>query len=346
MTTLAPTPPRSPWQRFYGAAHRLRARWYAGRAARLPIPVLSIGNLHWGGTGKTPLVAAVAGWMAERGVRVCVLSRGYKSRGHGVRVVAGFSGGPLLAAPMAGDEPRLLAEQLPGVAVVVSPDRAAGGRVALAELQPPPQLFLLDDGFSHLALARDLDLLVLPAADPFGGGRLLPSGRLREPLASAARAQALLLSGPGAESPLAQEVGQALRPFGFAGQAFAAPVVALAPATLEGEPIPAGTPCLLVSGIARPERFRPAAEQAGLVVAGERAFPDHEPYADAALAAIELGFRQTGARFVLTTGKDLVKLRGRLPLPLAELPVRSRPEPAFWTWLEERLASLGLEVSR
>src|SRR5207302_965361 len=107
--------------------------------------------------------------------------------------------------------PWLLAEQLPGVAVAVARRRADAGRLLLATLSRRPQLFLLDDGFSHLALARELDLLVLPAADPFGGGRLPPGGRLREPLAAAARAQALLLAGEAVSPARAREVGESLR---------------------------------------------------------------------------------------------------------------------------------------
>jgi tetraacyldisaccharide-1-P 4'-kinase len=190
----APSLAGSPWQRLYGAAHRLRWRWYRGRARRLPRPVISIGNLHWGGGGKTPLVAAVAGHLRARGAAVCVLSRGYGGRGHGVQVVS-RGGGPLLGPEAAGDEPVLLAGELPGVAVVVGADRWRAGAEALARLRPTPDVFLLDDGFSHLALHRDLDLLAFPAADPFGGGRLWPGGRLREPLAAVSRADAVLLTG-------------------------------------------------------------------------------------------------------------------------------------------------------
>jgi len=189
-----PPPAGSPWQRLYAAAHRLRRRWYRARARRLPLPVISVGNLHWGGGGKTPLVAAVAAHLRQRGLAVCILSRGYGRHGRGVRVVS-RGDGPLLPPAEAGDEPVQLAGELPGVAVVVGADRYRAGLAARARLRPTPDLFLLDDGFSHLALHRDLDLLAFPAADPFGGGRLWPSGRLREPLAAAARADAALLTG-------------------------------------------------------------------------------------------------------------------------------------------------------
>ncbi|HEX2254119.1 MAG TPA: tetraacyldisaccharide 4'-kinase, partial [Thermoanaerobaculia bacterium] len=163
-----PPPPVSPWQLLYGGAHRLRGAWYRRRSRRLPRPVVSVGNLHFGGTGKTPLTAALAAHLRDAGIAVCILSRGYGSRGAGVRVVS-TGEGPRLGPEEAGDEPVLLAGELPGVAVVVGADRFAAGSHALDHLTPRPDMFLLDDGFSHLGLARDIDLLAFPAADPFAG---------------------------------------------------------------------------------------------------------------------------------------------------------------------------------
>ncbi len=387
MPTAAPPPPTSPWQLLYAGAHRLRRRWYRDRAHRLPRPVISIGNLHWGGGGKTPLVAAVAARLRQRGAAVCILSRGYGGSGSGVRVVS-RGDGPLLAAAVAGDEPVQLAGELPGVAVVVGPDRHRAGLAALARLRPVPDLFLLDDGFSHLALHRDLDLLVFPAADPFGGGRLWPGGRLREPLAAAARADAALLTGspaagmeaagesprghepggesqrghgpgsesqrdpgpgsesqrdpgPGDESRRGQDPGgqlaAALRPYGFAGPGFAcrlrggSPVLHTAGGTV---PLAAGSKVLLVSGIARPERFAAAVRELDFAVMGELRFPDHHPFPPASLDRIAARAVASGAAAVLVTAKDRVKLLGRLAAPLAELPVTAEPEPAFWSWLD------------
>lgn len=341
---LTPPPvPRSPWQHLYAAAHRWRRAWWRGRAARLPRPVISVGNLHWGGGGKTPLTAAVAAHLRDDGRRVCILSRGYGRRGGGVRLVSD-GGPPLLGPSTAGDEPVLLAGELPGVAVVVSAEREQAGRHALERLDPPPELFLLDDGFSHLRLARDIDLLAFPAADPFAGGRLPPGGRLREPLAAAARADAVLLTG--------LEVGQvddgdpggrlaaALRPHGFRGPGFACALAASPPRDDAGRPLPEGLPVLLVSAIARPERFTATARSLGLRVAGELAFPDHHAYPERSLRRIRQAYARSGAAAVLTTGKDRVKMYRRLDLPLAELPVRAQPEERFWGWLDERLAAL------
>ena len=347
-----PPPADSPWQRLYAAAHRLRRRWYRARARHLPLPVISVGNLHWGGGGKTPLVAAVAAHLRQRGLAVCILSRGYGRRGGGdVRIVS-RGDGPLLTPAEAGDEPVLLAGELPGVAVVVGADRHRAGLEALARLRPAPELFLLDDGFSHLGLHRDLDLLAFPAADPFGGGRLWPGGRLREPLAASARADAALLTGtpepggtaageaagkaaggPGPGAALAA----ALRPYGFTGPGFACALRAGA-AVLHGPagivPLAAGSRVLLVSAIARPEQFAATVRELDFAVMAELRFPDHHTYPPASLARIAARAAASGAAAVLVTAKDRVKLLGRLAAPLAELPVAAEPEPAFWTWLD------------
>jgi tetraacyldisaccharide 4'-kinase len=227
------------------------------------------------------------------------------------------------------------------VAVVVGADRWAAGRAALERLTPPPEVFVLDDGFSHLGLVRDADVLAFPAADPFAGGRLLPGGRLREPLAAAARADAAVLTGvdeaaaPGAGAALAA----ALAPFGFRGPGFASITRPGAARLAPDHPLRPGSRVLLVAGIARPDRFLAAARGLGFEVAGELVFADHHDYPERSLAAIRRAAAAAGAAAVLTTGKDRVKLHGRLALPLAELPVAADPEPAFWTWLEGRLAA-------
>lgn len=350
---VAPPPPVSPWQRLYGGAHRLRRAWYRQRAGRLPRPVISIGNLHWGGGGKTPFVAAVAAHLRDGGHRACILSRGYGRQGSGI-VVVSTGEGPLVGPRLAGDEPVLLAGELPGVAVMVGRRRAEAGRAALERLPQPPEVFVLDDGFSHLALARDLDVLVFPAADPFAGGRLAPAGRLREPLAAAARADAAVLTGlDGEGSAEAADPGAALAAalavHGFRGPGFASRLVAAPPRFAPGRPLPPAARVLLVAGIARPERFfatarrlasGAAAGPAAFEVAGELAFPDHHDFPDASLEAIRRAAAAAGAEALLVTAKDRVKLHGRLDLGLAELPVAAEPEAAFWRWFDGRLGEI------
>ncbi|MEE8522340.1 MAG: tetraacyldisaccharide 4'-kinase [Thermoanaerobaculia bacterium] len=179
--------------------------------------------------------------------------------------------------------------------------------------------------------------LVLAAA---GGGRLAPAGRLREPLAAAARADAVVMSGD-AGAGSGQELATALRAFGFGGPGFSAPVRAETPRRVpQGDPVALDRRrVLLVSAVARPRSFTDTARGLGAEIAGELRFPDHHHYPAASLDKISLALRDHDAELVLVTSKDRVKLQGRLELPLVELPIRSEPETGFFEWLEKKLAA-------
>src|SRR5919202_1133451 len=180
----------------YGAVTRARMRLYRTgllKTENVGAPVVSVGNLTTGGTGKTPLVEWVARAVAGEGLRACVLTRGYGRADEARRVVASNGARVLAEVAECGDEPRLLAEKLVGVAsVVCDRDRVAAARWARAELGA--EVFVLDDGFQHLRIARDLDIVTLDATAPWGGGRLLPRGRLREPPAALARAGCVVIT--------------------------------------------------------------------------------------------------------------------------------------------------------
>jgi len=334
----APPPSLSPWQRLYTAAHGWRRAWYRRRAAHLPRPVLSVGNLHWGGTGKTPLVTAIARHIDELGLHVTILSRGYKSRGRGIRIVS-VGDGPLLGPLVAGDEPVVLAADLPGVSVVVGPDRYEAGQHALERLPRRPDIFILEDGFSHLRLYRDVNVLTFPIRDPFGGGRLFPGGRLREPLSSSRDADAAVLVGPHAKG--GEDLAQCLRPFGFRGAGFSARTIVGEARIERGELLAAGSRVLLVTGIARPERVLESLASLPYELAGALHFSDHHEYPEESLEQIRRELDRNAADWVLTTAKDHVKLLGRLEMPIALLPLRTEPELAFWHWLEQRLGNLA-----
>ena len=323
---------RSPWQRFYEWAHHRRRRFWSPRAASLGRKTVSIGNLHWGGSGKTPTVIAAARGLADQGLRVAVLSRGYRRRDREPRVVS-LGEGPLASVEQAGDEPVMLAEQAPGVVVAVGADRRAAASLAL-ERAPDIEVFLLDDGFSHLRVRRDVEVLTFPAADPFAGGLLLPGGRLREPLGMVGLADAAVLTGleAGAEPPADFE--PTLLRHGFAGRVFTS--------TLRSELVGGPSPDrpLLVTGVARPERVARTAVAAGLECVDHLRFPDHHGYPPRSLRAIESACVRHRCDSVVTTSKDAVKLRGRLPAgapPLLELRVEARLEPEFLPWLSDRL---------
>ena len=330
----APRAAWSPWQRIYGAVLARRRRIAAERAERLPAPVVSVGNLHFGGGGKTPFVIALARHLKERDLAVAILSRGYRRASRGPLLIS-RGAGPLHSWRAAGDEPYLLAEALPGVAIAVAERRAAAGRLALERLDRQPELFLLDDGFSHVALARDLDLLLFPADDPFARGRLAPAGRLREPLAASRHADAVVLTGvSAAREETGDALAAALRPHGFLGPGFASPTESVPPIVAPGARVVA------VAGIARPGPFLRELERGGLEIVARLAFPDHHAYPDESIARIEGAFRRHRATAVVATEKDAVKLVGRLSPPLAIARIRARPEPAFWSWFDDRLDRL------
>ena len=328
---------RGPWQRFYGWAHSRRRRYWATRSESLDRPTVSVGNLHWGGSGKTPtVIAAACGLTAQGpsgpGLRVAVLSRGYRRRGTEPLVVS-LGDGPMASVEEAGDEPLMIAEQAPGVAVVVGADRRAAAALALSR-DPAIDVFVLDDGFSHVRVRRDVEILTFPAADPFAGGLLLPGGRLREPLSMVRLADAAVLTGLEAGDEPPADFEPTLRRHGFAGKVFASSLNA----EVVGGPSPRRP--LLVTGIARPERVARTAAVVGLECVDHLRFPDHHSYPVRTLRVVEAACARHRCDAVVTTSKDAVKLRGRLSVgspPLLELRVEAEVDAGFLPWLLDRL---------
>ena len=315
--------------RLYGLGAGMRRRLYARgwlRMQKLPAPVVSVGNLTVGGTGKTPVVACLARLFQDRGQRVAILSRGYGGQSRGVTCI---SNGINIykKPPEVGEEPYWLARTLPGVAVYTGPCRYAAGLAAWQECQP--DLFLLDDGFQHFQLHRDLDLVLLDAASPFGNGYLLPRGPLREPLTALAAAQCLILTRFDPESHQVQlaAIHQAF-PDKPVLTASIIPVSvtaypggqANAPATLRHRAL------MAFAGLARPEVFTATLEEMEVDLKGYRVFPDHHAYSPAELDQLGAAARSLGAQGLVTTSKDWARLGerwdGELPLWVLEVEAR------------------------
>lgn len=326
----------------YGAAATLRRRWYArpGRARRLAHPVISIGNLSVGGSGKTPAAAAMARVLLDAGEQPVILSRGYGRRikAPGVTVVSDRRG---VRADLAhaGDEPLLLARLLPGVPVLVCPDRFDGGREA--ERTHGATVHILDDGFQHVALARDVDVLLLSEQDL--ADRVLPAGRLREPVANAALAHAAIVPGATPDQAHALAVRAGLT------TAFGAQRVLDTPRPLASvaTTLSPGTAVLALAGIARPERFFDDLRASGYIVVATRAFADHHAFSAADVAAVVDAARAAGADAVVTTEKDAVRLEGLVAGATAfyAVPLTLRIDPAdqFRDWLTTTLAAARRE---
>jgi tetraacyldisaccharide 4'-kinase len=295
----------------YGAAVRLRNLAYdAGLLPvhRLPCRVVCAGNLTVGGTGKTPLVLALADALVRQGAKPCILLRGYGgSATHPAVVSDGRQ--VLLDWRQAGDEAVLLARRLPGVPVVVGGDRVQAGAAALARFRP--DVLLLDDGFQHRRLHRDVDLVLLDAADPWGGARLLPAGRLREPVAGLRRAHAVIVTRAD-EAKDREALRRRLERAGITRLAWARhrPTTLVEPGGGGERPAEAlrGRAAYAMSGIGRPDSFRRSLEALGARVVGGEAFPDHHPYDEDDRAAVSAAAGASGAEWIVTTEKDLVRL--------------------------------------
>jgi tetraacyldisaccharide 4'-kinase len=325
----------SPLGAVYGGVARLRRSWYARRPAsrtRLSRPVVSIGNLVTGGSGKTPVVAAVCAVLARHGHRPAILSRGYGRFRRAPDVVIVTEGmEPLVPVEQSGDEPQMLARDIRGVPIVVGANRSRTGQVAIDRFGC--SVLVLDDGFQHLRLERTIDLLVLSSADL--AEKLLPSGRLREPLSAAQVADAVLVYGDAAE---AQEVARRVG----VEQSFCVTRRYLPLLTLHGVLPPADKRVAAVAAIARPDRFFDGVRTQGLDVVRELAFPDHHWFTAADVRRIEAQVREAGASAIVTTAKDAVRLqqhRTGLTLPWAILPLSVFIEPSaeFESWLLQRL---------
>jgi tetraacyldisaccharide 4'-kinase len=320
----------------YGAAVRTRLGLYRSgflKTQTVGAPVISVGNITAGGTGKTPLVEWVARSLAREGLRACVLTRGYGRADESRRVVASDGGRVLASVEECGDEPRLLAERLVGVAsVVCDRDRVASARWALENLGA--EVFVLDDGFQHLRIARDLDIVTVDASAPWGGGHLLPRGRLREPRAGLARADCVVITRAGMAEDLealraeilSLSNGRAtvvtsrvrtldLRPLGSSSESLKIDLESRADKVdLEGRAVvePVGAFC----AVGNPRAFFAQLRRDGFDLRHTRSFPDHHAFTRSDLEAVAREAVQSGARALLTTAKDAVKLRGfTLPIP-------------------------------
>ena len=305
----------------YAAVVRRRRERYARRPdlrRRLRQPVISVGNLAAGGRGKTPLVASIVRDLLAMGERPAVLSRGYRrTRPDDGVVVVRDPGGVRSDLARSGDEPLMLARALDGASVLVSPDRYLAG--TLAEHAFGATVHVLDDGFQHLQLDRDIDI-VLVGREDVTRPTTFPSGRLREPLDTLMAADAVIAADGDVDI---NAVGVDL-PFFRAPRSIRVPDLA-------------GRTAFAVAGIAKPERFFDDLLAAGCVVAGTRAFRDHHPYSRRDLAAIAADAAARHAQVIITTEKDHVRMLPWRPFPMAvecaTLTMEPDPHTDFRHWL-------------
>jgi tetraacyldisaccharide 4'-kinase len=288
-------------------------------ARALDCPVVSIGNLTVGGTGKTPAVELAVRTLVELGYRPGVLSRGYGRRGGGVQVVADAAS-IRLDAEEAGDEPFLLARRLPGVPVVVGPNRYEAGGVARARFGVTA--LVLDDGFQHRTLRKDLEIVMARAAQPWGNGRLLPGGPLREPVRGLARAHLVVATGARRleEAAEVSATVDAVAPAVPVLTAAHVPTECFESSAMRFMPLAALEARRLIAftGIGSPAGFRRTLAEAAVRLADFQEFPDHHWYTREELTGLDRRAAEIGADGFVTTEKDWVRLR---PLPALKHPV-------------------------
>lgn len=333
-----------PLSPIYSAAMRLRTWLYNHNILKsyaIQENVISVGNLTMGGSGKTPFVQKLARHLIDRGYRPAVVSRGYGGTAKGeVNVVS--DGSTIFLDPVAaGDEPYLLAASVPGLAVLTGTRRVHPCRWACAQLGC--NILLLDDGFQHLGVQRDLNLVLFNASTLDGNGRVFPGGDLREPYSALQRADALILTGMSAEYqertctfarrmaarfPHLPIFHSSTRSTGIYGASALTDRRALAHRFHA------------FCGIANPERFLAMLRQQNIDPTGWQAFADHAPYNQPRLDAIIQKARTGGASALITTEKDWVKLAGlNSTLPLYHLRIEADPDSAFWKFLNTNLSA-------
>jgi len=304
----------------YGVVARLRALlydwgWFTQR--RLPVPVLSVGNLTLGGTGKTPVVIVLADWLLEQGKRVAILSRGYRRTSTDPYLLVS-NGERLLVGPNeAGDEPFLMAQRCPKAIVAVGADRYQLGGWVLNRF--PVDCLVLDDGFQHLGLYRDVNLLLVDATDAEGLAALVPAGRLREPLQAAARATAIMVTRadvPAQVTEICHRLQATLGSMPDPIQVVFRPESLVSVVTGASQLLSwsKGKTALLCSGVGHAGSFRSLVERLGIKILEEVVYADHHAYTSQDVEQLNARATELQAELVVTTEKDACKLAALLQL--------------------------------
>jgi len=285
------------------------------RSRRLPVKVISVGNITLGGTGKSPAALNIASLFLSRGRRPLVLSRGYGRRDERtIEVVSDGSSGTILGPERAGDEPAMMAARLPRVPVVVGSDRYQAGRTAIDSFHP--DVIVLDDGYQHRRLLRDLNIVLVDAADPFGNSKLFPAGILREPLDALRRADIVLITRVNSASSLDQlkrTIGRHTGAPIMTARTVPADLVDIRTGKTRTPDRLRGSRVFAFAGIARPEAFFSLLRSLGAEVMAVREYPDHYRYTRSDLADLVAAAADGHAQMIMTTEKDAVRLRDLLP---------------------------------
>jgi tetraacyldisaccharide 4'-kinase len=301
----------------YGIIVRMRGLLYwlhLLNVKKFPCSVISIGNITLGGTGKTPTVIAVARFLARGKKQPLVVSRGYgrEKESQVLTVSDGLS--VLVSTRMGGDEPVLIASKLPGVPVIVGSNRYQAALHGLRKYHS--NIVVLDDGFQHRRLGRNADIVLVDATDPFGNGKLFPAGILREPIAALKRAQAIVITRID-QAVNKEELKAKIKRFTSAPifTSYHQPIDLMDCSTgdVRSLVVLRGARTFVFSGIARPSSFTTLLSALGVNIAVKSAFPDHYEYQKSDLASIYEKAADAQVNMIITTEKDMVRIRDLKP---------------------------------
>lgn len=344
-----PDPPKfryifgRPLAPLYGGLMAARSTLYKRdffKRHKVAAPVISVGNLTLGGTGKTPMVIYLARLFADK--KVVIVSRGYRGKARDKVNVVADGQQIFLDARQAGDEPNLMASLLPGVPVLTGSKRIFPARYGVEHFGG--DLVLLDDGFQHMSLQRDVDIVLFKVDTFMGNNRVFPGGDMREPLAALGRAHCFVLTCVDAENQKkADAITQALEQRFPGTPVFQASYEPVGLVPLQGEAVPLGSfRCGAFCGLGAPRHFAKSLQQAGFDVVSFKGFADHHHYTAKELTRFVRKSRKAGATALVTTEKDLVKLQGiNVDLPLYALRMEMIMAPNFADFLRQRLAAVA-----
>ena len=294
----------------YYCGYLLKKRYDIRRQRSLPHRVISIGNLTIGGTGKTPATIAIAEEAKRRGFYPVILTRGYRGTIKGPHIVS-KGDGPLMLPDEAGDEAFLMSQRLKGIPIIKSPDRYRGGRFAIDNLNDHERIiFILDDGFQHLRLFRDVDILLVDGMNPFGNRRLLPLGRLREPLREIKRADLIVIT---RSLNLPGSLIQEIRRYNDKAPIFSSYHKPSCFRGMNGKVIPekdlSGKCAIAFCGIGNPHSFKRSIIDLGIDLKDFIIFGDHHRYSHHDIERIERIAERSKADWIITTEKDIIKIK-------------------------------------
>lgn len=297
----------------YGTAIDLRRIFFVlhiFNRKKISCPVISVGNITLGGTGKTPTVIQIAELLLRNNRRPVVVSRGYGRKDEAETIVVSDGRSLLVDANLGGDEPVLIASKLPGIPVIVGKKRYQAAQLALERFRP--DVVVLDDGFQHIQLKRDIDIVLLDSGNPFGNGKLFPAGILREPPGALKRAHAVLITkmdSAGDVKALKEAIQRNTRARIFTSQQV--PVDLIDYRSNDIKPLSAlrGSKVLALSGIARPDSFTRLLTSLGADIAAACAYPDHFDYQKSDLATVFQRAADEKISMIVTTEKDAIRLK-------------------------------------